>query len=85
MTEPDIDHAVKEILGARVVYLFAFLHLARWISVRNNSKMKEKKPSLWSARSLRILPSRIYAPKNSNGVKTLGADISSVTFPEFFT
>ena len=29
MTEPDIDHAVKEILGARVVYVFAFLHLAR--------------------------------------------------------
>ena len=23
MTEPDIDHAVKEILGARVVYVFA--------------------------------------------------------------
>ena len=29
MTEPVIDHAVKEILGARVVYVFAFLHLAR--------------------------------------------------------
>ena len=68
MTEPDIDHAVKEILGARVVYVFAFLHLARWISV---------------ARSLRILPSWIYAPKISTGVKTLGAHISSVTFPEF--
>ena len=37
MTEQDIDHGVKEILGARVVYVFAFLHLARWISVRNNS------------------------------------------------
>ena len=43
MTEPDIDHAVKEILGAQVVYVFAFLHLARWISVRNNSEIKEKK------------------------------------------
>ena len=43
MTEPDIDHAVKEILGARVVYVFAFLQLARWISVRNNSEIKEKK------------------------------------------
>ena len=43
MTEPDIDHAVKEILGARIVYVFAFLHLAPWISVRNNSKIKEKK------------------------------------------
>ena len=43
MTEPDIDHAVKEILGARVVYVFAFLHLERWISVRNNSEIKEKK------------------------------------------
>ena len=82
MTELDIDHAVKEILGARVVYVFAFLHLARWISVRNNSEIKEK-TSLWPARSLRILPSWIYAPKNSTGVKTLGADISSVTFPEF--
>ena len=29
MTEPDIATAVKEILGARVVYVFAFLHLAR--------------------------------------------------------
>ena len=43
MTELDIDHAVKEILGARVVYVFAFLHLARWISVRNDSEIKEKK------------------------------------------
>ena len=43
MTEPDIDHAVKEILGARVVYVFAFLHLAiaRLISVTNNSEIKE--------------------------------------------
>ena len=40
MTEPHIDHAVKEILGARVVYVFAFLHLARSISVRNNSEIK---------------------------------------------
>ena len=84
MTEPDIDRAVKEILGARVVYVFAFLHLARWISVKNNSNINEK-TSLWSSKSLRILPSWIYAPKNSTGVKTLGADISSVTFPEFFT
>ena len=84
MTEPDIAHAVKEILGTQVVYVFAFLHLVRLISVRNNSEIKEK-TSLWSARSLRILPSWIYAPKNSTGVKTLGADISSVTFPEFFT
>ena len=44
-----------------------------------------KKTSLWSSKSLRILPSWIYAPKNSTGVKTLGADVSSVTFPEFFT
>ena len=29
MTEPDIATAVKEIWGARVVYVFAFLHLAR--------------------------------------------------------
>ena len=29
MTEPDIDHAAKEIIGAQVVYVFAFLHLAR--------------------------------------------------------
>ena len=29
MTEPDIATAVKEILRARVVYVFAFLHLAR--------------------------------------------------------
>ena len=81
MTEPDIDRAVKGILGARVVYVFAFLHLARWISVRNNSEIKEK-TSLWSARSLSILPSWIYAPKNSPGFKTSGADIGSVTFPE---
>ena len=26
MTEPDVDHAVKEILGARVVYVFT-LHV----------------------------------------------------------
>ena len=44
-----------------------------------------KKTSLWSSKSLRILNSWIYAPKNSTGVKTLGADVSSVTFPEFFT
>ena len=47
MTEPDIDHAVKEILGARVVYVFAFLHLASWISVRNNSEIKEEKKPLF--------------------------------------
>ena len=29
MTEPDIAHAVKEIWGARVVYVFACFHLAR--------------------------------------------------------
>ena len=29
MTEPDIAHVVKEILGARVVYIFACLYLAR--------------------------------------------------------
>ena len=86
MTEPDIAHVVKEILGARVVYVFAFLHLARCIiSVKSNSETKEKKTPLWSAKSLRISPSWIYAPKNSTGVKTLGADISSVTFLEFFT
>ena len=28
MTEPDIAHAVKEILGTRVVYVFACFHLA---------------------------------------------------------
>ena len=28
MAEPDIAHAVKEILGARVVYIFSCLHLA---------------------------------------------------------
>ena len=82
MTKPDIDHAVKEILGARVVYVFAFRHLARWIGVRNNSEIKEK-TSLWSARSLRILSSWIYAPKNSIDMKTLGADITSETFQEF--
>ena len=42
MTEPDIATAVKEILGARVVYVFDFLHLARRICVRNNSEIKEK-------------------------------------------
>ena len=29
MTEPDIGHAVKEILCARIVYIFAFLYLER--------------------------------------------------------
>ena len=29
MTEPDIAHAVKEIFGAQVVYVFACLYLAR--------------------------------------------------------
>ena len=48
MTEPDIDQAVKEILGAQVVYVFAFLHLARWISDRNNGEIKEKNISLIS-------------------------------------
>ena len=42
MTGPDIAHPVKEILGARDVYVFAFLHLARGINVRNNSEIKEK-------------------------------------------
>ena len=73
MTEADIAQAMKEILGARVVYVFACLHLARWISVRNNSEIKEKKKYLWSARSLRILPSWIYAPKNSAVCEKLGS------------
>ena len=83
MTEPDIDHAVKEILGARVDYLFAFLHLARWISVRNNSELKEKIVSLigWIPTHFAFLNLR---SKNSTGKKTLGAD-TGVTFQEFFT
>ena len=47
MTEPDIDHAVQVILGAPVVYVLAFLHLARWISVRNNSEIKKEKKRLF--------------------------------------
>ena len=46
MTEPDIALTVKESFGARVVYVFARLHLARCISVRNNSEIKEKNVSL---------------------------------------
>ena len=84
MTEPDIDHAVKEILGARVVYVFAFLHLARSISVRNNSEIKEKKrlfdqPDPCASCLLKFTFQKV------NWRETLVADISSVTFPEFFT
>ena len=83
MTEPDIDHAVKEILGARVVYVFTFLHLARWISVRKNSEIKRKKRLFDQLDSCAFGRLQFTSPKNSTGVKTLGADISSVTFPEF--
>ena len=52
MTEPDNWSSrcekKKKNCGARVVYVFAFLHLARWISVRNNSEIKEKTVSLIS-------------------------------------
>ena len=98
MTEPDIAHAVKEILGTRGVYVFAFLHLVIWISISNNSEIKEKIISLiswkslcappglpYQAESLCILPSWIYASKNLTGVKTLKADIGSVISQEFFT
>ena len=84
MTEPDIDHAVKEILGARVVYVFAFLHLARWISVRNNSEIKEKNVSLIGYIPANLAFLNFKLQKIQRCVKTLGADISSVTFPEFF-
>ena len=43
MTEPDIAQSVKEMFGAQVVYVFACLHLARSISVRNNGELNEKK------------------------------------------
>ena len=43
MTEPDIAHSAKEMFGAQVVYVFACLHLARWISLRNNGELNEKK------------------------------------------
>ena len=48
MTELDIAHAVKENLGVRVFYVFTFLHLARLISIRNNSEIKGKNVSLIS-------------------------------------
>ena len=48
MTEPDIALAVKEILGERVVYVIACLHLAPSITVRNNSEIKGKNISLIS-------------------------------------
>ena len=83
MTEPDIDHAVKEILGARVVYVFAFLHLARWISVRNNREIKEKKRLFDELDPCAFCLLEFTLQKNSTGVKTLGADISIVTLPEF--
>ena len=41
MTKPDKAHTVKKKnCGARFVYVFAFLHLARWISARNNSEIR---------------------------------------------
>ena len=43
MTEPDIAHTLKKILGVRVVHVFACFTLTRWINVRNNSEIKEKK------------------------------------------
>ena len=43
-----------------------------------------EKTSLLSARSLRILPFWIYVLKNSSVRENLGADIISVTFPEYF-
>ena len=48
MTELDIAHAVKENLGVRVFYVLTFLHLARLISIRNNSEIKGKNVSLIS-------------------------------------
>ena len=60
MTEPDIAHAVKEILGARVVY--PWLHLARWISVRNSSEI------LFDLYSTRNDPDPEMIPKPCNNL-----------------
>ena len=84
MTEADIAQAMKEILGARVVYVFACLHLARWISVRNNSEIKEKKSIFDRLDPCASCLLEFTLQKIQLCVKTLGADISSVTFPEFF-
>ena len=81
MTEPDIADAVKKILGARVVYVFSFLHLARWISVRNSSEIKGEKKRLFD----QLDPCATCLLKFMLQKIQLGADISSVTFPEFFT
>ena len=80
MTEADIAQGVKEILVARVVYVFACLH---WISVRNNSEIKEKKSIFDRLDPCASCPLEFTLQKIQLCVKTLGADISSVTFPEF--
>ena len=78
MTETDIAHAVKEILGTRVVYVSAFLHLALWISVRNNNEIKRKNVSLIGYIPEHLAVLNLRAKKF--WVKTLAADIGSVTF-----
>ena len=83
MTEADIAQAMKEILGARVVYVFACLHLARWISVRNNSEIKGKKSIFDRLDPCASCLLEFTLQKIQLCVKSLGAEISSVTFPEF--
>ena len=57
MTELDKAHVVKETWGARVVYVCAFLHLARWISVRNNSAEMNLPRDIFDEFALGNLPS----------------------------
>ena len=83
MTEADIAQAMKEILGARVVYVFACLHLARWISVRNNSEIKGEKSIFDRLDPCASCLLEFTLQKIQLCVKSLGAEISSVTFPEF--
>ena len=71
MTEPDIAHAVKEIFG----------HQSPTFSpVDKRKKRLFDRPDPRTSRFLEFTFQKIQL-----SVKTLGADISSVTFPEFFT
>ena len=86
MTEPDVVQVVKEILGHESSTSSPVFTVARWITVRNNTETKEKKKRFFhqlGPYASCLLEFTLQTIQLC--VKTVGADISSVTFPEFFT
>ena len=79
MTEPDITHAVKEILVVRVVYVPSCFTLHVELAYEITARRLFDRLHPCASCFLEITLQKIQLC-----VKTLVADISSVTFPEFF-